>query len=238
MGVNLNCSPVADLNYQVVNPDDWFTRIYRRAIASDPAVVAQVARWYCIALEKAGVRCTLKHFPGLGRVYEDTHKGQANLTASVSELTNSDWIPFRALMRETNAFLMLGHVRLTSVDSENPVSVSQAVIGGLIRGDWNYDGVLITDDLNMEAIYCGRGGIDNASIKALNAGIDLILISYDPDQCYRVMYALLKADRQGKLATAALRRSDRRLERALADISTPRQRSSETNSPTRGDEKK
>lgn len=221
VGVNLNFSPVVDLNYQVVNPEDRFTRIYRRAIARDPAVVAQVALWYCDTLEKAGICCTLKHFPGLGRVYEDTHKGQANLAASVSDLTDTDWVPFRTLMRETDAFLMLSHVRLKSVDSESPVSVSHAVIDGLIRGEWKHDGVLITDNFTMQAIYGSRCGMDNGSVQALNAGVDLILVSYDPDQYYRIMYALLKAHRHGKLSAAALHRSDRRLGRAMEDILIP-----------------
>ena len=87
LGINLNFAPVVDLDHQVVNPNDRYTRIFQRAISSDPAVVAQVAAWYCAALEESGVRCTLKHFPGLGRVFEDTHLTHANLATSVNELT-------------------------------------------------------------------------------------------------------------------------------------------------------
>ena len=86
LGINLNFAPVVDLDHQVVNPNDRYTRIFQRAISSDPAVVAQVAAWYCAALEESGVRCTLKHFPGLGRVFEDTHLDHANLATSVTEL--------------------------------------------------------------------------------------------------------------------------------------------------------
>lgn len=219
VGVNLNFAPVVDLNHQVVNPDDRYTRIYRRAISSDPKVVAQVARWYCKALEEAGVRCTLKHFPGLGRVFEDTHFGHANLGTCVTELSETDWVPFRILMRETKAFTMLGHVRLTALDSDRPVSLSPAVVAGLIRGKWNHDGLMITDNFSMYAVYRSRCGIENGSVQALNAGVDLILVSYDPDQYYPMMYALLKADQEGKLDPNILQRSDRRLERAINLIS-------------------
>lgn len=211
IGVNLNFAPVVDVNYQVMNRKDLFTRIYRRAISGDPKVVAQVAGWYCAALEKEGVQCTLKHFPGLGRVSEDTHLGNANLTASIEELANTDWLPFRTLMSQTGAFTMLGHVRLTAIDNELPVSVSPPVIAGLLRDQWKYDGVLITDDFSMQAVYRSSSGIENGAIDALNAGVDLILISWDPDQYYRVMYALLQADEQGKLDRKAQQRSDQRL---------------------------
>lgn len=211
LGVNLNFAPVVDLNHEVKNPNDRFTRISQRAISRDPAIVAQVAASYCAALEESGVRCTLKHFPGLGRVFEDTHAKRGNLTASVAELAKTDWVPFRAMMRDTKAFTMLGHVRLTGIDSERPASISAPVIAGMLRGDWKYDGVLITDDFSMGAIYASAVGMENSSIEALNAGVDLILISYDPDQYYRVMYALLQADEQGKLDQEALKRSDQRL---------------------------
>lgn len=218
MGINLNFAPVVDVNYRVVNPADRLTRIHERAISGDPAVVAQVAGWYCAALEETGVRCTLKHFPGLGRVYEDTHVNQATLTASVAELNDSDWVPFRSLMSRSSAFTMLGHVRVKSVDADGAASFSPAIVRGLIRGDWKYDGVLITDNFTMQAVYRSECGIDKAGVRAINAGVDLILISYDPDQYYRVMYSLLTAERQGKLRGETLKRSDRRLARSMVSL--------------------
>jgi beta-N-acetylhexosaminidase len=218
LGVNLNFAPVVDVNHQIINPNDRFTRVYRRAISTDPAVVAQVAGWYCAALEEAGVRCTLKHFPGLGRVFEDTHLSDARLPDPVAELENTDWVPFRVLMRECRAFTMLGHVRLTAIDKERPVSISPPVIAGMLRGNWKHDGVLITDDFSMSGVYRSAAGIENGSIDALNAGVDLILISWDPAQYYRVMNTLLKADEQGRLDSKVLRRSDRRLGRAVQEI--------------------
>jgi beta-N-acetylhexosaminidase len=218
VGVNLNLAPVVDLDYQIRNPDDRFTRIYERAISGDPTIVARVAGWYCAALQQNGVRCTLKHFPGLGRVFEDTHEKRAKLETSVEELSRTDWVPFRALMRTGNVFTMLSHVTLQSIDPDRPVSASPRVIAGLIRGAWNYEGVLITDNFTMQAMYRSRWGMEAGSVQALNAGVDLILISWDPDQYYRVMHALLKADRRGNLDPEALRRSHQRLARAAASI--------------------
>jgi beta-N-acetylhexosaminidase len=213
IGVNLNFAPVVDVNHRVMNPNDRYTRIFERAISNDPEVVAQVAGWYCAALEQAGVRCTLKHFPGLGRVFDDTHMSGAKLTTPVAELAKTDWAPFRALMGGGKVFTMLGHVRLTQVDADRPVSMSQKVISGVLRGDWRYEGPLITDDFCMRAVYCSNAGIENGSAEAINSGVDLILVSWDPDLYYRAMYGLLKADEQGTLSREALKRSEERLER-------------------------
>jgi beta-N-acetylhexosaminidase len=213
IGVNLNFAPVVDLNRDVRNPHDKYTRIFERAISSDPEVVTKVARWYCEALEQQGVRCTLKHFPGLGSVFDDTHLQAASMDVSLSEAANSDLTPFRKLMR-TGAFTMLGHVRLTAVDPDLPVSISHDVIAGMLRRDWKHDGVLITDDFGMRAVSSSRAGIEDGSVTALNAGVDLILVSWDSDQYYYVMYALLKADEQGMLDAEVLKRSDKRLRKA------------------------
>jgi len=211
LGVNLNFAPVVDLNYHVVNPNDHYTRIYQRAIASDPIIVRDVAGEYCAALLETGVHCTLKHFPGLGRVHGDTHREAVELAASASDLAATDWLPFRTLM-EQNTFTMLGHVRLTEIDPDHPVSISRPVISGLLRRDWNYNGVLITDDFGMAAVYRSRGGIEGAAVEAINAGVDLILVSFDPDQYYSVMHALLDAYHNGSLRRDVLAQSDQRLD--------------------------
>jgi beta-N-acetylhexosaminidase len=92
--------------------------------------------------------------------------------------------------------------------------MSRAVIAGLLRGDWTYNGVLVTDNFSMAAVYRSSAGMKKGSIQALNAGVDLILISWDPDQFYPVIYSLLKADKEGRLDREALKRSVQRLEAA------------------------
>jgi beta-N-acetylhexosaminidase len=109
---------------------------------------------------------------------------------------------------------MLSHARLTALDPEHPVSFSPAVISGLLRQAWRHDGVLITDDFSMAAASANKDGVAGAGIAALNAGVDLILIAYDPAQYFAVMDSLLAADRGGLLSPAALADSARRLEEA------------------------
>lgn len=214
LGVNLNFAPVVDLNHGVVNPEDKTSRISTRAISRDPAIVSEVAELYCETLMLTGVHCTLKHFPGLGRVFEDTHKLTADLATPAAELEASDWMPFRRLKEDGTAFTMLGHARLTSVDAERPASFSHAVVKGLLRENWDHRGILITDDFSMGAITLSREGPAGGAVAALNAGVDLVLISYDPDQYFPVMYALLAAARSGVLRPQALEASKARLAKA------------------------
>jgi beta-N-acetylhexosaminidase len=214
----LNFAPVVDVDHGLINPEDWFTHIHQRAISNDPEVVAAAADAYCDGLREADVRCTLKHFPGLGRVFDDTHRGAARLDAPAGDLEQTDWVPFRALMGRSGVFTMLGHVTLTALDREHPVSFSRPVVASLLRGDWHYDGILITDDFSMDAVYRSRGGIADAAIAAINAGVDLILVSYDADQYYAVMQGLLAAERDGRLQPEALRQSDERLKRAAGSF--------------------
>ena len=174
-------------------------------------MITEVAGEYCSALRDSGVRCTLKHFPGLGRVFEDTHLDQASLDAPVATLANTDWVPFQTLMHRARAFTMLGHVRLSEIDRERPASFSAPVVSGLLRDAWKHDGVLVTDDFSMAGVYGSDSGLAEASVSALNAGVDLILISYDPDLFYPAMHALLRADQAGLLRKDMLDRSDRRL---------------------------
>jgi beta-N-acetylhexosaminidase len=156
------------------------------------------------------VHCTLKHFPGLGGVFEDTHLEAGHLRAPLAALESSDWIPFRALMGGST-FTMLSHARLTALDAERPVSFSPAIVSGLLRERWGHDGVLITDDFSMGAVYASKEGIAAASLAALDAGVDLVLISYDPAQYFTMMDAVLSATRDRRLHQDVLVRCARRL---------------------------
>jgi beta-N-acetylhexosaminidase len=155
-------------------------------------------------------------------VFADTHLGGANLAVAPDELARSDWVPFRALMARADAFTMLGHVTLTALDRERPVSFSDPTVAGLLRGDWHYHGILITDDFSMGAVYRSRDGLADAAVAAINAGVDLVLVSYDSDQFYAIMHRLVAADREGRLQPEALRQSDERLRSATQALARPR----------------
>lgn len=220
LGVNLNLGPVADLRPLNGGPAfDTHTLIRRRAIAADPVLVNRVIGSYGAALMAQGVRPTLKHFPGLGGVMSDTHHFPARLEKPVARLAASDWQPFRGAVH-SGAAIMLAHVVVPEIDPALPASLSKNVVQSVLRSDWNFQGLLLTDDLNMGAVY--RLGIGNAAVAALDAGVDMLLISYDPDQYYRAMHDAAEALRRGALDPARLAASRRRIAAAVGMVAQAR----------------
>ncbi|MDR0716384.1 MAG: hypothetical protein LBF50_03055 [Azoarcus sp.] len=215
LGINMNLSPVVDLK-----PDkkggwvDRHTLIERRAIAADPHIVTRVATAYGAGLAASGVQPVVKHFPGLGRVRGDTHLVEVSLTHTPAERA-ADWLPFREVTARTGAAMMLSHVRLPDIDPHAPASLSRTLVQDILRkkngSGWNYQGILMTDDLNMGAVYAE--GIGRAAAAALDAGVDLILVSYDADQYYRALHAAAAAWRGGGIDARREIESAKRLDR-------------------------
>lgn len=209
LGINTNFSPVVDLKPTfATNSLDFHTQIAKRAIASDPEIVTQVALAYSQALLRQGVMPTLKHFPGLGSVSADTHHFNAYLNSTLPELQARDWRPFQQILSQTPALLMVGHVTINALDKTQPASVSPAVLSGLIRQQWQFEGVMISDDLSMAPIY--NRGLCRSSIASLNAGMDLLLVSYDWRKYYLILDCLRHAAQAGRLTS--LEKSHQRLQ--------------------------
>lgn len=205
LGVTLNFSPVVDLRPgRAPGRWDFHTRIDERAISSDPAVTTQVALAYAQGLESAGVRGTLKHFPGLAGVAEDTHHFAAELRTPVARLATQDWKPFQEVSKQSDAAIMLGHVILAELDADYPVSFSRRIVQQVIRGEWGYRGLLVTDDLTMGAAY--NRGLCDATVRALDAGVDLLLIAFDHDKYFDAMHCALQAAQRGALDLPMLER--------------------------------
>ena len=212
LGVTVDFAPVLDLKPPSGRKLDFNTLIDKRAISNDPDKVAAVGLAYVQGLNASGVHATLKHFPGLGRVESDTHHFAAKLDTPLSELEGTDWRPFREVLAASNALLMVGHVTLTAADPDRPASHSKKVIGGIIRRTWNYQGVVITDDLVMGAVYTH---LCTAVVEALNAGADLLLIAYDGSQFYRAFDCASDALKRRELDVFALHASEARLSHAF-----------------------
>jgi beta-N-acetylhexosaminidase len=217
--MTVNFAPVLDLRSDH-GPSilDRNSHIARRAISADAKVVSEIGLAYVRGLSEAGVTPTLKHFPGLGRTADDTHHFRTYVSASREELETTDWSPFREVSAGSRSMLMIGHVTLTAIDPEHPASHSSALIEGILRRQWGFQGVIITDDVLMSPIY--QYGLCQALIDGFNAGIDLALVAYDIQQFYRVMRCALTAQRSGLLDAARLAQSDQRLS-TLSPSSNP-----------------
>ena len=172
-----------------------------RALGSEPRQVAAIGRAILDGLAKGGVAGCIKHMPGHGRTMCDTHKEMPTVTASDEEL-ESDLAPFRALRDAPIG--MTGHLLFTQWDADNPATLSETIIEQIIRQRIGFDGLLLTDDIDMEALY---GTVPERSVKAHAAGCDVIL------NCWAKMDDQIAIAQQLPALSA---KGAERLERALA----------------------
>ncbi|MCK5798523.1 MAG: glycoside hydrolase family 3 protein [Deltaproteobacteria bacterium] len=225
IGVTMNLAPVVDLKIPLRRHLDLHTRLDERAISADPQRVAEAAEIYAEALWRRGVLATAKHFPGLGYVPQDTHQFAGRLSRSEADLLAADWLPYRRLAKASiPVAVMVGHVVATQIDPEHLAS-SSPVILDLLRREVGHQGLVITDDLCMTPIYRSPGGIAARARDALAAGVDLLLITYDPAQIYPTLDTLsrLSFTRVPKVAlrlSAARLRLSRQLRREVAYTDT------------------
>lgn len=213
VGVDVNFAPVVDLR-PLLPPQGWTvsTSLHQRAISHVPGRVIDTAGAYLKGLEEYKIHGTLKHFPGLGDVNVDTHLFTGQVMHKQAELDASDWRPFKALAKNPH-WLMVGHILLPEIDPQWIAPLSSEVLQGILRDKWRFDGVLVTDDMCMGPIF--KRGVGESAIKALNSGMDYLLISYDGLQYYRVMHHLLKAYKNESLNHEQLDKSKARIKTSL-----------------------
>lgn len=194
LGVTMNLAPVVDLQSDSSVKFDQFSLIHRRAISRDPRVVAQVAQWYCEGLAEFAITCTLKHFPGLACIDQDTHFFAGRVRASIEEMMEQDWLPFRHLLGldHLQPAVMMSHTYVDAIDPQLPASLSARIMIDLVREQWKHRGLIMSDDFSMFPTSLRWGGVGQASVDALNHGVDLILLSYDTDLYYEAMAEVLE----------------------------------------------
>jgi beta-N-acetylhexosaminidase len=178
VGVNLNLAPVVDLN---VNPTNPIIGSLGRSFSADPVVVTAQAEAFIEGHRAVGVRTTLKHFPGHGSSTGDTHLGVVDVTDTWSPV---ELEPFRNIVVDGLADAVLtAHVFNATLDPEHPATLSQPTITGILREQLGWDGVVISDDMQMGAIREAYGYSDAVRL-AILAGVDVLTIAqqqvYEP----------------------------------------------------------
>jgi beta-N-acetylhexosaminidase len=196
-GINLNFAPVVDLN---VNPRSPAIGALDRSFSANPAVVVEMATAEIQAHRSAGVKTTLKHFPGIGSSTTNTDFGVADVTKT---WTRRELEPFQKLIASGTAdLIMAGHVVNGQLDRDHPASLSKATVTDLLRGQLRWTGPVVTDDLQAAAIVKAFGFAE-AVVLALEAGNDLLLLanqqSYDPRVVAKVIDAVVAAVDIGRL---------------------------------------
>lgn len=208
-GINHNLAPVVDVDSNPANP---VIGALGRSFSADPAVVTAQARAFIDAHHAHDVTTTLKHFPGHGSSQADSHLGLVDVSTTWQR---DELEPYRVLIGEGIVdTVMTAHVFNTQLDPTYPATLSPATITGLLRDELGFDGVVITDDMNMQAIT-GQYGFEQAAVLAVQAGADLLAygnnLAYDPNVAQRAVAALSAAVKQGQLTEARIAQSYQRM---------------------------
>ncbi len=207
LGVNWNFAPVADVNTQPANPI-----IGNRSFGSDPRRVASLVATAVTAYAAGGLLCCAKHFPGHGDTTVDSHTGLPELTFDRGRLDAVELVPFRAAIAAGVPAIMTAHIRVASLDAtpDRPASLSPAAVSGLLRGELGFDGIVVTDDLEMGALRA-IGGEAQAALAAAQAGADYLLFRFDEASQVAGHKLLLDAATSGGLPQVKLEASLLRL---------------------------
>lgn len=183
LGFNVDYAPVADV---LTNPDN--TVIGTRSFGSDASVVADMVTKELEGLSSQGVFGVVKHFPGHGGVSGDSHDGAVTMDKSLEELMQTEFVPFQKAVENGVSFVMVGHISVPQVVGDNtPASLSQMMVSNVLREQLGYQGIVITDAMNMGAIT-GSYTADQAAVMAVNAGVDMILMPQDYETAYNGLF--------------------------------------------------
>jgi beta-N-acetylhexosaminidase len=206
LGVNWNFAPVADVNDEPTNPI-----IGSRSFSSDPARVSSLVSAAVQAYAAAGFFCCAKHFPGHGSTTTDSHTGLPRIDADRARLDRVELAPFRAAIAAGVPAMMSAHIVVPVLDAtpELPVTLSKAVLTDLVRTTLGFQGLVVTDDLEMGALR--HVGEATAGLRALQAGADYLLFRFDESAQLEGHRLITDAVRSGSVSSARLEQSAQRV---------------------------
>ncbi|MFJ4844005.1 glycoside hydrolase family 3 protein [Streptomyces sp. NPDC088733] len=215
-GVNLNWAPSADVNSDPGNPV-----IGVRSFGSEPLLVARHTAAYVEGLQSAGVAACTKHFPGHGDTSVDSHHALPRVDVDLDTLHSRELAPFRAALTAGTKAVMSAHILVPALDPDRPGTLSPAVLTGLLRDELGYDGLIVTDGIEMRAI-ADTYGVERGTVLAIAAGADAICVGgglADEETVVALRDAVVDAVRAGELPRGRLADAAARV-RALAAWTT------------------
>ena len=203
VGIHVNFAPDADVNNNPANPI-----INVRSFGEDPRSVSRLVTEYVRGLHDNAMLATLKHFPGHGDTQTDSHLGLPVITAGYARLDSLELVPFRAGIAAGADVVMSAHIAFPALTgTDEPGTLSSAVLTGLLRDSLRFGGLVVTDALTMGGIVA-QYGAGEASVRAFLAGSDLLLMPADPDSALEAMTAAVAS---GRIARERLTASVRRV---------------------------
>jgi len=196
LGINVNLAPVADVNNNPANPV-----IGVRSFGEDPMQVARFVDAAVRGSHDAGIICTLKHFPGHGDTAIDSHLALPTIPYDMQRLETLELVPFRSGIAAGADCVVTAHIAFPAITGQDalPATISPAIVRELLRRQIGFDGVIISDCLEMDAV-AETIGIERAAVMALQAGIDLVLVSHRADRQRAAFAAIRAAAQSGELA--------------------------------------
>ncbi|MDR3090413.1 MAG: hypothetical protein LBU39_11470 [Desulfobulbaceae bacterium] len=217
LGINFNLAPVVDLN---INPDNPIIGRYGRSFGDNPERVARQAAVWIEEHRRLGIACCLKHFPGHGSSQHDSHLGFTDISDSWHR---KELLPFQILIQHGLAdAVMCGHLFHRGFDDAVPATLSPAVIGGMLRRELAFDGVVVSDDMQMAAIT-SHFGFAEAAWRAMAAGVDIILVGNNlielSDAPGQFEQAIAAALQRGDLLEGRIEEAKRRIRLLKTKIS-------------------
>ncbi len=206
-GFNWNLTPVLDVNTNPANPI-----IGDRAYGDDPRCVARLGLAAFRGFEDAGILTTGKHFPGHGETATDSHLTLPRSSQTAERWRTVEFVPFREAIRAGVPSILAAHLICPALDPSAPSSLSRIIVSDILRGELGFDGVVVSDDMEMGAIVT-QFDIGEAAVGFLEAGGDLILVCRDADRQREALIAVESAVRSGRLSERRLTASLERLAR-------------------------
>ncbi len=191
LGFNLDFAPVLDVNSNPNNPV-----IGNRAFSDDPKIVKKMGTEVYKGLKSAGVLGAGKHFPGHGDTDVDSHVGVPVINKSLDEIRNLELIPFKYAIDNGIDMIMVGHLYLPQLDKDYVASISKNIVTKLLREELGFNGVVVTDDMIMEGVK-GKYPTNESAVKAIEAGIDVIIVSAGIHDQNRAIDGVVEAVRNG-----------------------------------------
>ena len=188
LGFNLDFAPVAD-----VKTNEYNTEIGDRAFGSDAKLVSKMVKQVVNGLQAQNISATLKHFPGHGSVSGDSHTSPVNADTDLFGLRSTEFKPFQAGIDAGVDFVMISHISISKVTENTvPATMSKLVIQNMLRQELGFSGIIITDAMDMGAIT-KKYKPGDAAVKAIQAGIDIVLMTPDLEEAYQAVYDAVKA---------------------------------------------
>ncbi|MEN0059838.1 MAG: beta-N-acetylhexosaminidase [Bdellovibrio sp.] len=205
VGINLDFAPCVDVLTNEKN-----TVIGDRSISSDPNMVAKHASALVRGYIKAEIITCVKHFPGHGNTFIDSHEDLPKEDISLQELEERELVPFKKTFKSRVDMVMTSHILFPQIDPQWPATLSEIFIQKIIRDELRYRGLIVTDDLGMKAMT-KHYGLAEVPVRALQAGVDLLLYCNDFDVPPQALEAVLEATAQGTLTAERLQESHQRI---------------------------